>query len=111
MDEHAGNNRGRMRVETGKTTPRDLDDLLEKEIRALFFAMRGRNGKSLNKNFRNIARGHVKMIATLKRRIQDAKAARNDAHNYPLVKQSIRAIDEYVDDLFNRKQQDREKAV
>lgn len=75
---------------------------LERAVRALFYAMCGRDGKSINKNFRNIACGETHPVRMLIRRLKEAKAARNDAVNYPKAKETVRELDRYVDRLFNR---------
>lgn len=112
MDTHDGKKVGnryerpRLTVVAGGKagTPRTHAELeLERAIRALFVAMCGKDGKSVNKNFRNVARGATRPARMLARRLREAKAARNDAHNYPLAKQTVREIDEYVDRLFNMK--------
>lgn len=76
---------------------------LERALRALFFAMRGRDGKSLNMNFRNVAAGKTNPWRVLMRRFREAKAARNDTHNYPLMKESLRELDRWVDVLHGKR--------
>ena len=73
---------------------------LGRAVRELLYAMRNRDGNSVNKNFRNAARGYTKPIRILIRRLREAKAARNDRHHYPLAKQIGREYDKWVDDLF-----------
>jgi hypothetical protein len=75
---------------------------LDRAMRALINAMRSRSGAAVNKNFRNVARAHTRPWYGLVRRWREAKRARNDAHNYPLAKASVRELDHYVDMLFGR---------
>lgn len=107
MSRSAGKNWGNMSVLDGGRsselrTHEEMD--LERAQRALFVAMCGRDGKSISKDFRNVARGHVKLLRAFMRRVRQAKAARNDQHNYPLMKQSVAEIDAYVDRVFRMKQ-------
>lgn len=105
MSQDAGKKRGNLTLEDGGLrTPRTVDDELERRARELFFAMRRKDGASVNKNFRNVARGHIHPLRVLMRRFKEAKAARNDAHNYPLMKQTIRDIDAWVDALHGKRQ-------
>lgn len=71
----------------------------ERALRALFFAMRNKEGASINKNFRNVACGQTAPWRVLMRRFREAKLARNTAHNYPLMKAAVREMDRYVDAL------------
>jgi hypothetical protein len=106
MDQSDGKNLGKLSISDGGRAGErraSADVQIERAFRELFFAMRGKDGKSINKNFRNVARGETKLICAYKRRIKELKAARNDAHNYPLAKASVREIDIWVDDLFGRR--------
>lgn len=90
-------------VDGGLLRRRQRADIeFERALRALFVAMCGKDGKSVNKNFRNVARGHVTPWRVLMRRFREAKAARNDAHNYPLMKQTVRVLDSYIDALHGK---------
>jgi hypothetical protein len=75
---------------------------LDRAQRALFVAMCGRDGKSINKNFRNVACGATKPWRMLVRRLREAKGARNDRVNYPLAKLSVAQLDAWVDDLYRK---------
>lgn len=92
-----------LRIEDGGKArqPRTHAELeLERAVRALFYAMEGK-GKGL----RNVACGVTHPVRMLVRRFQEAKRARRHAVNYPLAKQAVRALDEYVDALFNMRQE------
>jgi hypothetical protein len=75
---------------------------LERAARELFFAMRGKDGKLINKNFRNVTRGQTSPLRQIVRRFKEAKAARNDARNYPLMKKTVRELDRWVDALHGK---------
>lgn len=79
---------------------RTIDDVLERALRELLFAMRRKDGTSIGENFRHATRRHpTRPLRMLIQRYREAKAARNDAHNYPLMKEGVRAIDAWVDAL------------
>jgi hypothetical protein len=80
------------------TTAAELE--LDRAMRELFYAARDARGRSVNKNFRNVARGATHPWRTLVRRFREAKKARAAAQNYPLMKAAVRRLDEYVDQLF-----------
>lgn len=83
--------------------PRTHADLeLDRAMRALFYAAKDRKGRSVNKNFRNVARGATHPWRALVKRFREAKRARNAARNYPLMKDAVRELDRYVDRLFGR---------
>lgn len=87
-----------LRLEEGgqPRAPRTHAELeLERAVRALFYAMEGKN-----KSMRNVAEGVTHPVRMLVRRFRDAKRARRHAVNYPLAKQAVRALDDYVDALF-----------
>lgn len=90
----------------GKTLrgePKTDADYLERKVRELLFAMRRKNGTSVNQNFRHAARKDgTHMLRMLIRRFKEAKAARNDALNYPLMKETVREIDRWVDALHGK---------
>lgn len=90
----------------GKTLrgePKTDADYLEGKVRELLFAMRRKNGTSVSQNFRNAARKDgTRPLRMLIRRLKEAKAARNDAHNYPLAKLTVREIDAFVDRLYHK---------
>lgn len=71
---------------------------LERAVRALFYAMEGKKSK----NLRHVAAGITHPARMLIRRFREAKRARRDSVNYPLAKQTVKEIDEYVDRLFGR---------
>jgi hypothetical protein len=83
-----------------KRTHADVE--LERALRALFVAMRDRRGRSVGMGFRDVASGKTAPWRMLMRRLREAKAARNDAHNYPLMKRTVREIDRWVDRIHGR---------
>ena len=72
----------------------------EKAMHALLIAMQGKDGNSVNENFRNVARGHTRPLRMAIRRLREARAARNHARNYPLAKEMARVFDQYVEQAF-----------
>lgn len=107
MDTDGRQNLHRFSVSDGGKTlrgePRTLDDALERAVRELLFAMRRKDGTSIGENFRHATRKNpTRPLRMLIQRFREAKAARNDALNYPLMKQGVRAIDEWVDALHGR---------
>jgi hypothetical protein len=104
MTRERGKNVDYLRVEDGGAAglPRTDADALEKATRDLFFAMRNKDGNAISKNFRNASNASTRPLRMLIRRFKEAKAARNDALNYPLMKQTVRAIDDWVDALHNK---------
>lgn len=105
MDRQSGKKWGNLTISDGgqareRRTHAEVE--LDRAMRALINAMRSRSGAAVNKNFRNVARAHTRPWCGLVRRWREAKRARNDAHNYPLVKASVRELDHYVDMLFGR---------
>jgi hypothetical protein len=75
---------------------------LDRAMRALFYAMRDTRGRMPGKNVRNVARGATHPWRMLAKRFRDAKRARYPQHNYPLVKETVRELDRYVDRLFGK---------
>lgn len=75
---------------------------LDRAMRALFYDARDQRGRSVSKNFRNVARGATHPWRALVKRFREAKRARNAQWNYPLMKQAVRELDRYVDVLFGR---------
>lgn len=71
---------------------------LERAIRALFYAMEGKKSRNLH----NVAEGVTHPVRMLMKRLKEAKRARRDSVNYPLAKQTVQELDQYVDRLFNR---------
>jgi hypothetical protein len=114
MDADGGKNLGRYEkprvtvLNGGKAgQPRTHADLeLDRAMRALFYAAQDTRGRSVNKNFRNVARGATHPWRALIRRFREAKRVRNAQRNYPLMKQAVRELDQYVDRLFDREHQD-----
>lgn len=91
---------GREREPGEARTP---EDELERLARELFFAMRRKDGTSVSENFRSVTRKNgTRPLKMLIRRLKEAKAARNDAHNYTLAKDLMSGIDAYVDHLYRK---------
>lgn len=90
----------------GKTEREERPTSAEKELelaaRELFYAMRGKDGKSISKNFRNASRGATTPLRMVVRRFKEAKAARAPKA-YRQSKDVVRALDEFVDALHNRR--------
>lgn len=74
---------------------------LEKAQRAVFYAMCGKDGKSVSRNFRNIARGSVKPLRVLAKRLREAKLARCPKA-YDESKRLTRALDRYIDAVHGK---------
>lgn len=100
MNDAGGKKWGGLTVENGGTPSRKADVELERAARALFVAMCGRDGKSISKNFRNVARGHTSPLRMVVRRFKEAKAARAPKA-YLHSKAVVRALDQYVDALHS----------
>ena len=98
MSNDAGKKWGGLTVENGGTPSRKADLELERAARALFVAMCGKDGKSINKNFRNVARGHTNPLRVVVRRFKEAKLARAPKA-YDHSKAVVKALDRYVDAL------------
>lgn len=75
---------------------------LDRTLRALFVAMCGKDGRTLNRNYANVACGHTAPWRMLVRRLREAKAARHDRHTYPIAKQAVKELDRYVDRLYGK---------
>lgn len=70
----------------------------DRALRAVFVAMQDRHGRYVNRNFNNVAKGRSPW-RTLMRRFKEAKAARNDAHNYPLMQEAVDVLRQYVETM------------
>lgn len=79
----------------------ELRTSVEKEydraLRAVFTRMENRHGHYVNRNFNNVAKGQTTPWRGLMRRFKEAKAARNDARNYPLMLEAVGVLKEYVE--------------
>jgi len=103
MDADNGKNRG-IRVEDGGTARerRTIAELqLERDLRALFVALCGKDGKALNRNYANVANGHTRPWRVLVRRIKEARLARAP-QGYEQSKAVARRLSAFVDDLYDR---------
>lgn len=104
MDESTGKKLGKVfglvqgNAPKQPTAQRMADIRLERTMRECGAAMQTKDGKSISKNFRNVANGTVKMTRAFQRRVKEAKAARNAAHNYPILRRAALAFVDYVDD-------------
>jgi hypothetical protein len=98
MTSEGGKNRGNLSIADGGMPSTKADVELERAARALFIAMCGKDGKSISKNFRNVARGHTSPLRMVVRRFKEAKAARSPKA-YTHSKDVVRALDRYVDTL------------
>lgn len=104
MSDDDGKKWGNLSVSDGgqATTRRvSAEAELERALRALFVAMCGKDGKAINKNFRNIARGHVRPLRVVIRRFKEAKQARAP-QVYEKQKGVVRAFDRWVDQLHGK---------
>lgn len=82
-------------------TPQSHAELeLDRAMRALFYAMRDKQGGNINKNVRNVSRGATHPWRVLVKRFRDAKRARNPKVNYAACKGTVQELDRYVDRLF-----------
>lgn len=105
MSDNDGKKRGSLSISDGgraqerRTT---AEREFELAVRALFFAMCGKDGRAINKNFRNIACGHTKPLRLVIRRFREAKAARAP-RAYTQSKEIVHALDRYVDALHGRR--------
>ncbi|MDB4916375.1 MAG: hypothetical protein JWM95_4019 [Gemmatimonadetes bacterium] len=94
-----------VRVENGgdRTLRTTAEVRLEQEVRRIVVAMHGRNGKAINENFANMARGEVRPLRVLVRRLKELKAARAP-DSYKKSKEMARALDRFVDELHGKAQ-------
>lgn len=109
MTTNDGKKWGRLSISDGGKTLRgerrtNAEVQFDRAVRALFFAMCGKDGKSINKNFRNVTRGHTHPLRMVVRRFKEAKAARAPKA-YRQSKDVVRALDHYVDTLYGKQQQ------
>ena len=85
MDEDSGKKwpNGMHAIDGGSAGERrtHADVQLERDIRAAFYAMCGKDGKQLGPNFRNVTKGHTNPMRVLVRRIKEAKRMRSP-HSY-----------------------------
>lgn len=105
MTRPAGKNWANLQVEDGGTAAQrrtHAEKQLERDLRALFVALRGKDGKALNRNYSNVAKGHVRPWRVLVRRIKEAKAMRAPK-GYEHSKAVARRLGEFVDDLYDRR--------
>lgn len=79
------------------------DQQLERDVRAAFYAMCGKDGKSLNQNFRNVAKGRTSPVRMLMRRIREARRMRAP-QSYEQAKNIVAAMDRWVEELHGRRQ-------
>ena len=98
MNAADGKKWGQLSISDGGQRSTKADIELERAARALFVAMCGKDGKSINKNFRNVACGHTNPLRVVVRRFKEAKAARAP-RAYDHSKAVVKALDRYVDAL------------
>jgi hypothetical protein len=94
-----------LRIEDGGTARErrtHAEVQLERDLRALFVACCGKDGRALNRNYANVANGHTTPWRALVRRIKEAKLARAPK-GYEQGKALAQRIDQYVDELYDRR--------
>ena len=101
MNAERGKNRGNLGVEDGGNRGTRAEIQLERDLRELFVALCGKDGKALNRNYANVANGHTRPWRVLVRRIKEAKALRAP-DGYARSKQMAARLSVFVDELYDR---------
>ena len=101
MQPERGKNRGNFGIEDGGTRGTRAEVQLERDLRELFVALCGKDGKALNRNYANVANGHTRPWRVLVRRIKEARSLRAP-DGYARSKQMAERLSVFVDELYGR---------
>ena len=101
MNGSDGQKWGNLQIEDGGNRGTRAEVQLERDLRELFVALCGKDGKALNRNYANVANGHTRPWRVLVRRIKEAKALRAP-DGYARSKQMAERLSVYVDELYGR---------
>ena len=105
MDDDGNNKWANLSIEDGGTARErrtQAEVQLERDLRALFVALCGKDGKALNRNYANVAKGHTRPWRVLVRRIKEARAQRAP-NGYEHSKAVARRLGAFIDDLYDRR--------
>ena len=101
MNGKRGKNWGNLQIEDGGTRSTRAEVQLERDLRELFVALCGKDGKALNRNYANVANGHTRPWRVLVRRIKEARSLRAP-DGYARSKQMAERLSVFVDELYGR---------